>query len=95
MDGEVDPCRIPEVPHALLPFITLSLSFSAALPSRGFSQNTSQLTTQCYIFINHPKATLNIFHRSKMGTANEAEHALEMEAMRKEYSSWHPCRVSI
>ncbi|KAE8099421.1 hypothetical protein FH972_017405 [Carpinus fangiana] len=29
-----------------------------------------------------------------MGTAGEAECALEMEAMRKEDSSWHPCRVS-
>ncbi|XP_059463461.1 uncharacterized protein LOC132192206 isoform X3 [Corylus avellana] len=29
-----------------------------------------------------------------MGTAGEAECALEMEAMRKEDSSWHPCGVS-
>ena len=41
-----------------------------------------------------PKATTSIFSRSKMGTAGEAECALEMEAMRNEDSSWHPCRVS-
>ncbi|XP_062166480.1 uncharacterized protein LOC133872864 isoform X2 [Alnus glutinosa] len=29
-----------------------------------------------------------------MGTAGEAERALEMEALRKEDSSWHLCRVS-
>jgi hypothetical protein len=29
-----------------------------------------------------------------MGTASEAERALEMEAMRKDDSSWHPCQVS-
>jgi hypothetical protein len=91
---KLNPSRIPTGParpSALHQFQSL---ISAALPSGGFSQKASQLITQCYIFINHSKSTLNIFRCSKMDTASEAERALEMEAMRKEDSSWHPCQVS-